>query len=145
MQFLESLQNHYEIIAWTSSQSDYTHLLVDVIQKTLNFKFDYFLSLSDQTPSEEKEFFAKNLEILTGYGSRTNQDIIIVDCQMSSFTKSLTNGVFLPSYRIHEDKNDFILNSLQNYLLSFVMLEVIDVRSKIKLDFEMLKKFNGLK
>lgn len=64
---------------------------------------------------------------------------------MSSFTKSLTNGVFLPSYRIHEDNNDFLLSSLQNYLLSFVMLEVLDVRSKIKLDFEMLKKFNGLK
>lgn len=48
-EFLESLQKHFEIIAWTSSQSDYTELLVDTIQNTLDFRFDYILSVSDQT------------------------------------------------------------------------------------------------
>jgi hypothetical protein len=50
-----------------------------VLETGLNFKFDYCLSLEDQVCSEEKDFFVKSLEILTGKGGRKESDIIMID------------------------------------------------------------------
>ena len=62
---------------------------------------------------------------------------------MSNFTNRLTNGIFLPCYRMHEDENDVILRTLLKYLGSF--LQESDFRTKIKNDFGLLEKFNGFK
>ena len=62
---------------------------------------------------------------------------------MSNFTNKLTNGVYLPPYNLHDDKNDRMLKELGHYLLSFS--QVPDVRAKIKVDFDLLTKFNGFK
>lgn len=64
---------------------------------------------------------------------------------MSNFTNKLTNGIYLPAYNLHEDKNDKMLKSLGHYLMSFVKPGVADVRNKIKVDFDLLTKFNGFK
>jgi hypothetical protein len=111
----------------------------------LDFKFDHTLSLCEQNASEDNSFYVKNIDILTGMGGRNPQDIIIVDCQMSNFTNKLTNGIYLPMYSLHNDKNDIMLKSLSKYLYSFTNPEVIDVRAKIKVDFDLLTKFNGFK
>jgi hypothetical protein len=62
---------------------------------------------------------------------------------MSNFTNKLTNGIYLPPYSLHDDKNDKILQTLGHYLLSFS--DITDVRAKIKVDFDLLTKFNGFK
>ena len=64
---------------------------------------------------------------------------------MQNFTSKLTNGVFLPAYRLHEDQTDQLLKSLLAYLLSFERLNLTDVRHKIKGDFNLLEKFNDYK
>jgi len=61
---------------------------------------------------------------------------------MQNFTSKLTNGVFLPAYRLHEDATDNLLKSLLVYLLSFIRFNITDVRQKIKKDFNLLEKFN---
>ena len=85
----------------------------------MDFKFDHKLSLPEQNASEDNSYYVKNIDILTGMGGRNPQDIIIVDCQMSYFTNKLTNGIYLPLYSLHDDKNDKMLKSLGQYLQSF--------------------------
>ena len=91
--------------------------------------------------------FIKDIEILLGQGKRHVNDILIVDTQMSNYTNKLTNGIFLPPYRLHNDVDDTILKVLLKYLGGFVDISnpVEDVRSKIKQDFGLLEKFNGYK
>ena len=81
-------------------------LISSVIGSTLNFQFDFTLSMSHQTPSEQNDFYQKNIDLLTGLGGRQEQDIIIIDSQMQNFTNKLTNGIYLPAYRLHEDAAD---------------------------------------
>jgi hypothetical protein len=115
------------------------------LETGLDFKFDHCLTLADQAPSEEHEFFVKNIEILGG--NREQSEILIVDSQMSNFTNRLTNGVFLPCYRMHEDEGDRMLEVLLKYLGEFILPSspLMDFRQKIKEDFGLLEKFNGFK
>lgn len=66
---------------------------------------------------------------------------------MCNFTNRLTNGIFLPCYRMHEDENDVMLRTLLKYLGTFIMPQepLHDFRTKIKKDFGLLEKFNGFK
>ena len=66
---------------------------------------------------------------------------------MSNFTNRLTNGIFLPCYRMHEDENDVMLKTLLKYLGEFIfpVQPLSDFRTKIKHDFGLLEKFNGFK
>ena len=93
--------------------------------------FRYVLNLTHCQKSEDSTLLIKNLEVLLG--GRKLENILIVDTNMHHFTKQLTNGIFVPSYRIDRDNNDFILKYLKNYILEFV--EVNDVKVKIKNDF----------
>ena len=67
------------------------------------------------------------------FHNRKKEQVIIVDTNMHNFTLQLTNGIFIPSYRVHNDHEDTFLNSLREYLLEFV--GVLDVKQKIKNDF----------
>ena len=66
---------------------------------------------------------------------------------MSNFTNRLTNGIFLPCYRMHEDESDKMLMVLLKYLGSFIYSSepLSDFRTKIKQDFGLLERFNGFK
>ena len=65
---------------------------------------------------------------------------------MANFTNRLTNGIWLPTYRIIDDSEDDALKSLIKYLLEFVNIdELPDVRVKIKTDFDLVGKFNNQK
>lgn len=135
------------MIAWSSSRGDYAKNLVEVLETQLEFKFDYSLSLADQSSSEEKDFFFKNIEILIDKGGRSNQDVLIIDTQMANYTNRLTNGIFVPLYRLHEDPDDAVLTTLLKYLGDFILADpaVEDFRTKVKEDFKLLEKFNSFK
>mmetsp|Transcript_21059 Transcript_21059/g.32617 ORF Transcript_21059/g.32617 Transcript_21059/m.32617 type:complete len:111 (-) Transcript_21059:254-586(-) len=96
-EFLYAAQKHFEIILWTSSQDKYTEGLVQSLQESLDFKFDQVLSSDQQTPSEEKEFTVKNIEVLTGLGGRIDKDIVMIDTTLEAYTNRLTNGIFVPT------------------------------------------------
>lgn len=87
------------------------------------------------------------MDVLTGEGGRQEHDIIMVDTELVSFTNRLTNGVFCPSFKLHEDPQDVTLKILFKYLYTFVCAEqpVDDIRKKIKADFKLLDKFNSFK
>lgn len=51
--------------------------------------------------------------------NRQEKDLIIVDNHMANFTNRLTNGIWLPTYRIIDDSEDDTLKILIKYLLSF--------------------------
>jgi hypothetical protein len=121
--------------------------VLKVLEENLDFKFDYCLSLAEQVCSEEKDFYVKSLDVLVGEGLRKVSDIIIVDTQMQNFTNRLTNGIYFPMYRLHQDESDHMLKTLLKYLGEFIFptSPLDDVRIKIKLDFDLLDKFNGFK
>lgn len=54
---------------------------------------------------------------------------------MQNFTHYLTNGIYLPPYRLNMDYNDELLKYLGEYLMEFINID--DVRRKIKFDFEL--------
>lgn len=60
---------------------------------------------------------------------------------MRNYTNRLTNGIYLPQFSLHDD--DEILQYLSNYLVNFE--KVVDVRTKIKTDFNLLNLFNNFK
>ena len=146
-EFLNEAQKNFEIILWSSSQADYSALLIDLVESTLNFKFDYVFTLADQTQSEEKDLYVKDIGILLGAGKRVVNDVLIVDTQMSNYTNKLTSGIFIPPYRLHNDSDDQVLKMLLKYLGGFIdqTNPIEDVRAKIKHDFGLLEKFNGYK
>ncbi len=59
------MSKYFELIIWTSSQPDYSKSLIELVESTLKMKFDHCLMVDDQIQSEEKDFYVKNLEILT--------------------------------------------------------------------------------
>ena len=95
-----------------------------------------------QAEDSGESFYVKSLDILTA--NRQEKDIIIVDNHMANFTNRLTNGIWLPTYRIIDDSEDHTLKILIKYLLDFSNVESLpDVRVKIKTDFDLVGKFNN--
>ena len=93
------------------------------------------------------QFYVKNIEILCGQANRLEKNIILVDSQMSNFTNKLTNGLYIPPIRFSQNQEgDMCLKSLLKYLVSFVLdPPESDVRNRIKIDFDMLNRFNNNK
>lgn len=146
-EFLLGCKKYFEVIVWTSSQQNYSYQLLNMIDQTLGIKFDHCLSLGDQMCSEDKHFYVKNIEILIGQGKRQKENIIFLDTDMESFTFSLTNGIYIPHFKIGDYYSDITLKTLLKYLGQFVdpIFDVQDVRIKIKNDFNMLEMFNSFK
>lgn len=108
-EFFFEAKKHFEVIVWTSSQKDYSHCLIDLVEQNTGFKFDHYLTLDDQCQSEEKDFYVKNIEILTGDGGREENNILFLDNEMSRYTNRLTSGIHVPFYRLHNDQHDHLL------------------------------------
>lgn len=147
--FLQEMKKYFEIIAWTSSQKEYSDQVIETIEKNLDFKFDHCLSIDEQIQAEDNTFYVKNIDILCGKNSgRDASNIIVIDSQMTNFSNKLTNGIYLPPFRLNSVNDDICFNSLGNYLKTFIMddnKELIDVRLKIKTDFDLLTIFNNNK
>ena len=138
-EMISQLKEKFELIAWQSSQKDYAQHIVAMVESQFDMKFSHSLSIEDQNVSEDFTFYLKNLDILLK--EREISSIIIIDSVMSNFTNRLTNGIYLPTFSLHND--DDILRDLTSYLLSFENLT--DVRPKIKTDFDLLNLFDNFK
>jgi TFIIF-interacting CTD phosphatase-like protein len=99
--FLRIASNCFELIAWTSAQESYTQHLIEVVEGNYGIKFEHVLSLSDQSKAEDtgEDLYVKSLELLSA--NRFDKNIIIVDNRIANFTNRLTNGIWLPPYRLH--------------------------------------------
>ncbi len=62
---------------------------------------------------------------------------------MQNFTSYLTSGIFLPPYRIANDREDICLRMLEQYLLEFK--GDVDTKHKIKTDFKLAQMFEDCK
>lgn len=94
----------------------------------------------------DQTFTIKNMEVLTGEGGREEQNIIFLDHDLVCFAKKLSNGIYVPPFYIDKYKSDRILADLSTYLQEFpYQPQPLDVRPKIKVDFNLLQKFNSSK
>jgi len=75
--FLESLSQHYELIFWSSYQSEYTKELARILDPQARY-FQHILDSSHCQVSTDGTLYIKNLAILTE--NRKLEDIIILDC-----------------------------------------------------------------
>jgi len=46
-EFILELQSYFELIIWTSSQSEYSQGLIKILEEKIGFDFDYHLTLAD--------------------------------------------------------------------------------------------------
>lgn len=109
-EFLEDMQELYELIVYTSADQLYADAVVDYIEKDQQF-FAYRLYQTQCLHKEDKYLF-KNLELLCS--NRSLSDIIIVDNLVRNYSLSVRNGIPILDYR--GDSEDCQLVHLAKYL-----------------------------
>eukprot|EP00347_Sterkiella_histriomuscorum_P006363 403353046 len=141
-EFLETMKESFELILWSSSQSDYTEKLLQILEPPgTQKKFQHYLDLSHCQRSEDDSFMIKNIDILLE--NRSKDDIILVDTNMHNYTVHLTNGIMIPAYHVDKDSQDHWLLDLSKYLKEFK--DQKSVRQKIKIDFQLDQIFEESK
>lgn len=136
--FLQNLQKYFEIILWSSSQTEFTKEIISILDPYPHEYFSYILDITHCQKSKDESLHIKNLDILLK--NRSLKDIIIVDSSMQNYTLHLTSGIYIPTYTFNKDQTDNTLSLLEEYLISF--LDESDVRTKIKSDFDINEMFN---
>lgn len=93
-EFLEAMQQHYEIYAFTSSKRLYATAIVDKINKNKQYIKD--LLHRDHCMSNENNLLYKDLRIIKNRGL---QDIVILDNTVQYFSMQLDNGIPIQSFK----------------------------------------------
>ncbi|CDW78735.1 nli interacting factor-like phosphatase family protein [Stylonychia lemnae] len=140
--FLDRVSEKFELVLFnngsqTFTQSVYQQILQSFTNTTNGDYFSYILS-KDQCSINDGGQEIKNLEFFCG--SESNRDIkrsIIVDNNIYSFQKHLTNGLQIPKYEGQQEDNwlellgDYLIESFCNQILN----QSIDSPSHKSIDF----------
>ena len=126
-EFLDYACEHFEIIVFTASETDYANAILDYIEKDKK----YFIKrlYRDSCLYLNPGLYIKDLTILR---NRSLKDIIIVDNSVYCFANQLSNGILISSF--FNDQEDSMLLNLINYLNS--LSESNDVREENKQYFQ---------
>lgn len=112
---LTELANDFELIIFTASHKNYADCVIDILDPEHQL-FTYRL-FRDSCIQTEKGFYIKDLRIL----NRDLSKLILVDNSIPSFAFQLDNGV--PIVPFYDNKDDFVLPKLKDYLLSLRVVE----------------------
>ena len=130
-EFLEYAYENFELILFTSSEQSYADTILSFIEK--NKKYFSMKLYRDSCIFIEPGLNIKDLRIFSSY--RKMEDIIIVDNSLFSFCNQLNNGILITSF--FEDKNDYFLNNLKEYLK--IIKDMNDIRELNKQSFKFLE------
>jgi len=109
-EFLEDMQEFYELIIYTSADKAYADAIIDYIERNGQY-FSHRL-YKDQCIIKEDKYLFKNLEILCG--NRNLYDIVLVDNLVMNYSLSVRNGIPILDYEGEFD--DYQLVHLADYL-----------------------------
>lgn len=133
-EFLDFCNQHFELIIFTASCSDYADPIIDYIEKEKSyFKYRFYR----EHCLNYGNLFLKDLSIFGKPLSKT----MIVDNNLLSFSHYLNNGVLVSSFTNESD--DLDLCSLIEYFKT--LLGASDVRTEIEGTFGFNKLLNDLK
>lgn len=133
-EFLDFCNEHFEMIIFTASCSDYANPIIDHIEKDKSyFKYRFYR----EHCLNYGNLFLKDLSIFDKPLSKT----VIVDNNILSFSHYLANGVLVSSFTNESDDMD--LCSLVEYFKT--ILNANDVRTELECTFGFNKLLNDLK
>ena len=125
-EFLENLENLYEIVIFTASLSQYANPLLDFIDKKGIFKYRLFREHCYCYTNGFGNSFVKDLKKL----DREMKNLIIIDNNPKSFMLNKENGVPIKTWM--DDSNDKELYKLIPYLIFLGNQKIEDVRPFLK-------------
>ena len=125
-EFLDNLENLYEIIIFTASLSQYANPVLDFIDKKGICKFRLFREHCCCFTNGFSNSFIKDLKKL----DRDMKNLIIIDNNPKSFMLNKENGVPIKTWV--EDLNDKELFKLIPYLIFLGNEKILDVRPFLK-------------
>ncbi len=111
--FLEKVNECFEIIVFTASIKDYANAVLNYLDpENKIFKYRFYrescININDQV-------YIKDLRIFI---NRKLENVIIVDNSIYSFANQLSNGILINSF--YNDKQDKELSNLLEYLLLYL-------------------------
>jgi Dullard-like phosphatase family protein len=119
-EFIKNISEHFEIIVFTAGVKDYADAVLNYLDPDDRyFKHRFY---RHDCINIANRVFIKDLRIFV---NRREEDIIIVDNSLYSFSNQISNGVLINSF--YNDKDDRELFNLLNYLCNYLR-EVEDVR-----------------
>ena len=125
-EFLDNLENLYEIIIFTASLSQYANPVLDFIDKKGICKFRLFREHCCCFTNGFSNSFIKDLKKL----DRDMKNLIIIDNNPKSFMLNKENGIPIKTWV--EDLNDKELFKLIPYLIFLGSEKILDVRPFLK-------------
>ena len=133
-QFLDFINNYFEVFIYTASYKNYADTIIDYIEKDKKY---FSLRLYRENCIYLKPgIYIKDLRIIN---ERELKNMIIIDNSLFSFANQLDNGILVTSF--FNDLNDSFLLNLINYL-QYYILNAYDVRiiNKENFKFQEIKK-----
>ena len=133
-QFLDYINNYFEVFIYTASYKNYADTIIDYIEKDKKY---FSLRLYRENCIYLKPgIYIKDLRIIN---ERELKNMIIIDNSLFSFANQLDNGILVTSF--FNDLNDNFLLNLINYL-QYYILNAYDVRiiNKENFKFQEIKK-----
>ena len=137
--FLDTLSEHFEIVLFNNGNQEYTENLVKLIlDNSPSGRRDYFSYVisKDKCSINDSGHEIKNIEHFCNFDSnREISDCLIVDNNIYSFQKHLTNGLLIDKFE-GNDKDDW-LEIMQTYIINKFTGDnsIVDVRKTISTDF----------
>ena len=135
-EFLDYAYEHFELIVFTASETDYANAILNYIEKDKK----YFIKrlYRDSCLYLNPGLYIKDLTILR---NRNLKDIVIVDNSVYCFANQLSNGILISSF--FNDQEDSMLLNLINYLN--LLFDSEDVREENKKYFQFENYLNQIK
>jgi CTD small phosphatase-like protein 2 len=121
MEFLQKISENFEILIFTASIKEYADAVLNYLDPENKFFQHRFYR--QNCISVKNKIFIKDLRIFV---NRKQENIIIVDNSLYSFTNQISNGVLINSF--YNDKADRELYNVLNYLKNYLQ-NTPDVRS----------------
>jgi CTD small phosphatase-like protein 2 len=119
-EFLQKISEYFEIIVFTAGVKEYADAVLNYLDpEDKFFKYRFY---RHNCINIANRVFIKDLNIFL---NRKQENIIIVDNSLYSFSNEISNGVLINSF--YNDKDDKELMNLLNYLCNYLR-EVDDVR-----------------
>jgi CTD small phosphatase-like protein 2 len=120
-EFLKNISENFEIFIFTASIKEYADAVLNHLDpENKYFKFRFY---RQNCISVKNKIFIKDLRI---FGNRKQENLIMVDNSLYSFTNQISNGVLINSF--YNDKEDKELFNLMAYLKNYLQ-NIGDVRS----------------
>ena len=128
--FLNSVNEYYEVISFTKGNENYSNQIINLIESNEKY-FDYCLHKDNATYLNEEYY--KDINKI----GRNVKKTIIIDDKNNNLGIEDENTIFIKSFIINENdnenENDNVLNNLSSILISIAKEQPHDIRKSLRM------------